>query len=363
MSQLSSLFTQQQEQPTYPFPLRDDVAPVDILLVGGGGASGQIFSVTPNSNLLAAGGGGGGEVVDIRNFPIILGKEYSFEIGPGSNSAGGSGSDTFLGPRGYGVDQQIDNLLIARGGGGGAGYQSNPKIGGSGGGGYSGTDAPINDGIHYGAKSTENYSDGNIRTSSFFYKYGLNTTISWHGNRGGNGVSYDVGGTRFAAGGGGGAASPGGDGITGNIVSNNTFHVGGAGGAGYSYDLLSASGGMRRFGCGGGGGICSANVNSYCSVGYSEYDAGGILPSPVQPFYAGAGGTAAVGTNSFGSGVDGLIIISYSNAYEPLLLQGAFNISNATPSGFPRASYRTYILHSNTSPGFAGGRFILPPSP
>ena len=110
-----------------PFQVASGNTPVEVLVIGGGAAGGRQHG----------GGGGAGSVVHATNQPIAPGT-YSVTVGdggnhpwPGGESPGGDGQN--------GVDSAFGSspnpiYIIAKGGGGGAGYQRTGVTGGSGGG-------------------------------------------------------------------------------------------------------------------------------------------------------------------------------------------------------------------------------------
>jgi hypothetical protein len=105
---------------------------IDYLLIAGGGAGGAVNAALPNRGFDYAGGGGAGGYISGSTLLSSRIQPYSFNVGKGGLSGGGTplpnsnglngGDTTFLG-------------LTAFGGGGGAGVNSNGLDGGSGGGG------------------------------------------------------------------------------------------------------------------------------------------------------------------------------------------------------------------------------------
>jgi len=245
------------------------ITQVDYLIVGGGGGGA--------ARDIGGGGGAGGVLTGVTT--IDPGEQYAVVVGAGAtrNTDPNAGAAT-------GRDGAPSSLfgLTAIGGGGGAGYESEPRTGGSGGG---GTGIPA----------------GNPRPASF-------------GAPGTDGQGFAGGAGRypttteenpFYGGGGGGGATQtgrtaeegrhGGAGIDlsatfGTSVGANGVFAGGGGGAGHRTD------GNKSLGLGGAGGGGAA----LASIGGDG-----------TPGTGGGGGASRAATGTGGAGGSGVVIVRY----------------------------------------------------
>ena len=239
----------------------------DCLLVGGGGAGGTSMG----------GGGGGGGVLELNGLNAMFapGETIRFSVGVGGKPStesgqrrGGNGGDTVL------VAGSM-TAHIAKGGGGGAGYDNGYRTGASGGSGGGGT----------------------------------------YGNAGGSGVEgqgYAGGaaGSEGRSGGGGGAGEPGheftsdpvrsGDGGAGrasSITGEEVYYGGGGGGGGSPMNYGAAIAGDGGLGGGGNGARSGAGYNGIDGLG------GG-----------GGGGGWTGGSTRGGAGGSGTVILAFKPA-------------------------------------------------
>jgi hypothetical protein len=230
------------------------VRSVEVLVVGGGDASGGLFG---------AGGGGAGGVIYQPSYAVTPCTIIPIVVGMGSGSAGSSYRD---------ADSRFDTLTALHGGGYGSG------TGGSGGGGWgtSGVQgfSPVPPITRYGESGTP--GQGNAGGDA----YGVPT--SW--------VS-SIGPTKLygynASGGGGG----GGAGTVGSNGNTSPTWNGGKGGDGYYSTQLGA------YVAGGGGG-----APGYVADSNGNYNTTGT---------AGAGG---LGSTGYGGGTDkpGVVVLNYT---------------------------------------------------
>lgn len=238
----------------------DDVARVQVLMVGGGGGGGHT----------AGGGGGGGGVVAREGIdkalPVTPGTTYPIVIG-----GGGLGGAPGRGSRG---GDTTFNGLVAVGGGGGGGVGEAGSSGGSGGGGGMNGSG--------GAASQGASASGGL------------------GNSGGS-APTGTGGGNGRGGGGGGAGAAGVAGAS-----------GGTGGAGYT-SLLSG----QCYGGGGGGGV----GNTIASAGTATCGGGaggkggtkGGADGLVNTGGGGGGGGSMAGAGaSGGTGGSGIVVLRYT---------------------------------------------------
>ena len=239
----------------------------DILIVGGGGSGGQY-----------GGGGGGGDVLFFENVNFVSGVNYSISVGKG-----GFGNNRDHGTHGGGYNGNNSSItggsinVIAGGGGGGGGYYS-PALSGT----------------------LVNYTNPNTNLSAVSSGGGggnIRDNISASGNGvSGNGATNL--GNNSAGGGGGGAV--------GNAPNKPTATEGGNGGIGYE---SSISGVLTQYGGGGGGGDWTAAPTG---PGLGVYGGGNGGEPPGNGINGGGGGGRNVlGSNLFGQGGSGIVIIRY----------------------------------------------------
>jgi hypothetical protein len=264
-----------------------DISTADILLIGGGGGGG---------GAAFAGGGGAGGFVEKLNHSITSGSTYSIVVGIGG--AGGDApilSDSDDGDNGG--DTSFDSL-IAKGGGGGAGY-SNGVAGNWGAVGFNGGS---------GGGSSENKA---VSSSSTQSSYSGATT---KGNAGGYSPDLSFSSGTKAGGGGGGAGSAG---------ANATTNNGGAGGSGFASSIRTGS--AITYAAGGNGG--SNATNTAGTSASSNTGNGGSAGN----WSSGSGVTG-------GNGGSGLFVIRYianstpTNTADPQIWLGKYSIECPNPN-------------------------------
>lgn len=270
---------------------------IDYLLIAGGAGGGGV-----------GGGGAGGLIyktgvgVAVATYPVTIGAGGSYIISPGGvTPAGNDGADSVF---------ALTSSVTAKGGGGGAGWDTGAAgPGGSGGG--AGTPGSSETG---GTGTGPGHPGGvDVVTPDPFMSAG-----GW-GNPGGSGTP----GAYYGGGGGGaqgqgvganpgpGVAGGGGNGaqytiLTGNPTTGNRWA--GGGGGGNQANGTSGYGG-KGGGGGGGGGPTSGSGGSAPNPGdpnftdYNTGEAGRVTPSgtPVSPY--GYGGNAGANTGSGGGGM------------------------------------------------------------
>ncbi|HUY62503.1 MAG TPA: hypothetical protein VMV50_01770 [Candidatus Paceibacterota bacterium] len=277
------------------FTLPSDWSNTDTIeVVGGGGGGGTSKISGPNSGRYGGGGGGGGAYSKVSNITVSNGASYSVGTGAGVQTSGGS--TWFNGSTCAGAS------VCAMGGTGGSGATKG-----------------------LGGQQTGN--TGSVGTVK---------------NLGGNGGTGASGVNSAGAGGGGGAAGGTGNGNTGTSGSGTTDGAGGSGDAGSGGSVGTASGGT-----GGNGSEWSA-----ISAGSGGGGGGnGISTGGTGGNYGGGGG----GGSTAGSGIQGIIVITYTpSAASPTV----------TTSAASSITQTTAILNGNitatgganaTTEGFAYG--------
>jgi hypothetical protein len=262
---------------SFSFKLNFTSLPMDVLLVGGGGAGG--WSRYDGSPIYGAGGGGGGGVMSISAIPPIIESSYIVRIGEGGTYKGSSGT---LSPSA--INRTIiskpdgTSAILAYGGTSGRSwYTSNPTSGreyGSGGGG-SGFDSTTTGGVSAGDIGTTEYTDMKILHKETY------------ANSGGSGLYMSDNDTPSRGGGGGGGAGAAG--------GNAGGWEGSDGAAGIEWHGTYYAGGGASMGHG---------------TGYDNYkggSGGGGAPSHHGALNTGGGGGAVYSTNEFytkgGSGI------------------------------------------------------------
>jgi hypothetical protein len=231
--------------------------PIEVLIIGGGGGSGQDNG----------GGGGAGGYIEIENFFVTSGYEYSVVVGGG----GAAKTD--------GANSSFGNLT-AIGGGRGSTSAGSGASGGSGGGG----------GFSSGAGATGTGKQGNDGGNGSAAGYG-------GGGGGGAGANGSTAGTNIGGNGGAGRAS--------SITGSSVTRAGGGGGGGNS---TGGSGGSGGGGAGSGGsGVAgnnaTANTGSGAGGGSGYQGVGasggsGIVIIRYPGSQTGTGGTVTSARNS-----------------------------------------------------------------
>ena len=275
---------------------------------GGGGAGGLRTSYTNTSTLAGH---------TESSFSLIQGSLYDVVVGAGgasityssANVAGNNGTNSKF------------HTIESIGGGGGGSYNTPPtavaKDGGSGGGG--------------GNRSNGNTNAGQAVTSPVV-----------HGHSGGLGYA-GVGNSSYAPGGGGGAGAAGGD-------ASST--IGGNGGDGIAVNILNATNaGTASVGevvaqdvyyAGGAGGSVYAGGSGGSGGLGGGADGGNGSGSNGTP-NTGGGGSGSNSTS--GSGGSGVVILRYPST---VTLNASSGLSESTGSPFTEGSYKVSVLTSGT---------------
>lgn len=259
---------------TFTAPV-DEPLVVDYLVIGGGGSGGGKYT--------SSGGGAGG--VRFGQLTVPAGQSVAVTVGAGGVKGSGNGKN--------GGDSQLTinavPVVVAHGGGGGAGWDAG-TLGGSGG---------SSGGVYTIPVDFEEGTSGGYREFS---------VRSFHG--------YGVGG--------GGAGRMGG---MDNVWASDSKHHGGNGGAG----IKCAITGVDTWYAGGGAGTCCAsnsNTPSYGGLGGSGIGGNGAnsesktpASDPVQNTGSGGGGggypnkEAAPNGSEPSSGADGVVIFRYRSCH------------------------------------------------
>lgn len=262
------------ESGTFTAPV-DEPLVVDYLVIGGGGSGGGKYT--------SSGGGAGG--VRFGQLTVPAGQSVAVTVGAGGVKGSGNGKN--------GGDSQLTinavPVVVAHGGGGGAGWDAGTP-GGSGG---------SSGGVYTIPVDFEEGTSGGYREFS---------VRSFHG--------YGVGG--------GGAGRMGG---MDNVWASDSKHHGGNGGAG----IKCAITGVDTWYAGGGAGTCCAsnsNTPSYGGLGGSGIGGNGAnsesktpASDPVQNTGSGGGGggypnkEAAPDGSAPSSGADGVVIFRYRSCH------------------------------------------------
>ncbi len=208
-----------------PFVPPDGVSSVDYLIVGGGAGGGS------GSN--RGGGGGGGEVKGNQNMSVTAGNTYNVVVGTGGLGTAGIGND--------GLPSSF-NGVVANGGSGGGGGETDGRAGTIGGGGGSWDGGPSGAGSG-GVGSIRRGGDGNTNVGGGGGGAGGNGTSAGGFNQAGNGgvglnIPY-IDGNLYGGGGGG------------SSIDNSKYGLGGSGGGGSG--AWSGVAGSANTGGGGGG--------------------------------------------------------------------------------------------------------------
>lgn len=334
---MSSL-SQFGKNPSYPPFVKENTIPIDLIVSAGGGGGGVYDTISQFRR--AGGGGGGGQVIEINNFLVNRGDNYSFVSGQG----GSAGTATLPPTNGSDSTFQISSVsrgnlpigfgeIRSVGGGAGASYSSTSILirarpGGCGGGAPAGLKS--NNSTFYDQRDLEirpgvASMPGTYR-SSIVNQEGGTTTITISGYNGSKGDPYyyptTTSNLRFAGGGGGGA---GGEGI--NAFIESTTIMGGNGGPAYRSPFIP----NLAFGYGGGG-----SFTFRTPPGASTNSSSGIpLESGVTSY--GNGGQSGVPASSGGFGC---IVISYPISYGP----STFTITPTSTDTSSRPGYYIYLF-------------------
>jgi hypothetical protein len=274
---------------------------VDVLVVGGGGAGASSASGTPGVNWGGGGGGAGG----------LIERPFFVEAGTYPVGVGAGGAGTTSGLPSNGGDSYIGNLVIAAGGGAGAGHlngtAARPSKGGSGGGGCD--------------QSNANWSAEGIIGNGYAGGTGFWNGNSGTGGGGGGGGASAAGGTASASTGGAGGA-----GISSSITGSPLFYAGGGGGRGANAPA-------------GGSGVGGAGVSSG-TAGNGTANRGG-----------GGGGTYNGGTS--GSGGSGIVIVRtiISGGTESGIVASGGTESEYVGDGTDGVLGQRYRVHTFTTVG------------
>jgi Concanavalin A-like lectin/glucanases superfamily/Tyrosine-protein kinase ephrin type A/B receptor-like len=295
---------------------RDVVA--DVLIVGGGGGSGVDMS----------GGGGAGAVLYYAGIKFFASKAYTFTVGAGgagSTVGSSSGKGTVGGDSGI---SDVSSLFTARGGGGGATFNSACNVadnkglnGGSGGGGSTCTGTPGTGDLAGGGSSSSNImSTINGYTLGFSGGAGIQAGGLWkNAGAGGGGGASSAGGSAS-----GETPGSGGDGVHQVTWGGSTYSLQGLWGIAYtSISQLEADGKYYIGGGGGGGGHSQGGTASSVPGGKGGGGKGSDdqSSSSVCTNYApttgkdntGSGGGGTCTGASGKAGGSGLILIRYSS--------------------------------------------------
>ena len=265
------------------------------ILIVGGGASG---SRSPN---VSGGGGGAGGILHNSNHTFSATEKsngIAYVVGAGGLGVGMGSGNGYDGGYRNGEDTTFalsTGTLVAKGGGGGAGYGGNsPHLSGFG-------------QAYYGA--SQGGSGGGGAFTHYTGASSNQTTYSgWtaYGNAGGDGHSD------YTGGGGGGAGGAGGD--------AGGSNAGGAGGAGQLFSSFTAYGENGYFGGGGAGGAQGSTepqggIGGGGNGGYGDGTTQRSGGDAINGTGGGGGGVKNIGYNTYtyrsGNGGAGIILIKY----------------------------------------------------
>ena len=311
----------------------------DILILGGGGASGASY----DTNATFPGGGGAGGVLYVEKFVFEKDKLYKLYVGNGGIDRNNGEDSKILNDDESNIiftDDSINFPLIGYGGGAGATYPNNGNNGGSGGGAASGKSYGNSIQGNTVCYKGEYISGGNngAPAASRLDSLGNGGGGGGAGTRsitkdGGNGIDLSITGKSVYYGGGGGASS----GIDGGI--------GGIGGGGNGWrfttkDILSGEGksGINNYG-GGGGAPYLTNMNTGSQKGgsgviiirYDKYN-GKITNSNDGLENTGSGGSNSLVKG--GSGGSGLVLIRYQKTNKDPVITGSSNYEKGILSNY-----------------------------
>jgi len=312
----SSTPTGSSEFATRTWTVPASITSVDVFVVAGGGGGGMSNGSTPSG-----GGGGGGGIVLATGVSVT--PSSSVTVRTGFGGYGGNCS-----PGSPGGNSAFGTLTAVGGGfGGGCG----PAYGGPGG---------NAGGAHWGQpQGSSNQATSGTPSN------GVNITA--YGNAGGKSYPHGVAGDSVSAGGGGGggAAGVGGDSTQPGDVNTG---IGGTGGQGIVN--VWRSGSDVVYGAGGGGqgrgtqGVGGTNAGS----GSGTNAAGGLGIDAVDETGAGGGGGYRQGGGRAGDGGSGIVIVRYSPAVAPVLIN-APTISGTKRTGETLTAFRGSWTGSPTS--------------
>lgn len=279
----------------------------------GGGSAGEAGNNTPGCGI-----GGGAGAYSKKNGPVTFANGQALHIGPGGTTHGQAGGDTYLGSSlggslcgaQGGQTTPVSGTTAAQGGAAGSGIGDVKNNGGNGGlfqsgfadnpTGGGGAGGPSGPGAAGGASGTtagggtggggaDNGSSPGTQSSSAPTAGGNNNASTGGGTAGTSGTP--AGGAGSAGGGGGGGFNA----------------AGGSGGNGSTENLWDSTHGP---GSGGGGN------NAGLSSGASSPPGNGGL-------YGGGGGGGGAGSyTAFGTGAQGIIVITYTPAGVSTILMG-----------------------------------------
>ena len=276
--------------------------PVEYLVVGGGGGSGEI------------GGGGGAGGVRVGDIRLSQSTALQLTVGTGGSGAHASGMTN-------GGNSTFSSIVATGGGHGGSYFVASGTGGGSGGGGgrsKSGTTG-INGSGSFGSLTFQGYNGGN-------------GGFGGSGGEGGGGGGAGDHGTSSSA----NNPGDGGIGYTSSLLNaiqhgesdgnGNYYIAGGGGGGGYQH-----TGGNGQGGLGGGGNGSGSGGGSNGSSGTNYYGAGG-------------GGGAGAG-GSGGSGGHGVIILKIPNSVTATFSSGVTKYEDLSAI----SGYKVYKITSANS--------------
>lgn len=273
---------------SYSFTVPAGITKVDYLVVGAGGGG-------------ASGGGGGGGVLQGTDYSVTPGASIAISVGAGG--AGGNGGSAQSGVHGGKGGSSTFAAITALGGGGGSSSATNNAAiqnGASGGGSrYDCVSAACGGGIAGNGTAGQGNNGGYSTYNSYGAGgggggaggAGFNTTRTYIGGRGGNGLPSTITGTTVYYGGGGGGGINNNDNqyigvdANGNLTYNGTtpsLTGGGQGGLG---------GGGRGSSFGRSGGVAGAYANAEPGAANTGGGGGGTDPEDIN---AGAGGSGTV---------------------------------------------------------------------
>ena len=284
---------------------------VEVLIVAGGGGGALWYG----------GGGGGGGVLYASSYTVTANTPYNVVVGSGglgqTTAPGTGGTQASYGLRG---GDSSFGPLIARGGGGGPGYNASPSNSGE----YQFTDG----GSGGGGRVQGNGEPGRpFRT----YTPATASLVQSFGHRGGpQGGNYGGGGGGAGtSGNSGNIDGKGGDGIFFNFDGTNRYYAAGGGGG--------TSSGTSQGGLGGGG--AGSTTNGGDATGYG---CGG-----------GSGGTGAYVGVRGGNGTAGIVMVRY--IYRETTVQTFTNTGTTTWTVPANVDYATVLVVGGGGGGAGSG--------
>ncbi len=273
---------------SYSFTVPAGITKVDYLVVGAGGGG-------------ASGGGGGGGVLQGTDYSVTPGASIAISVGAGG--AGGNGGSAQSGVHGGKGGSSTFAAITALGGGGGSSNATNSAAiqnGASGGGSrYDCVSAACGGGIAGNGTAGQGNNGGYSTYNSYGAGgggggaggAGFNTTRTYIGGRGGDGLPSTItGSTVYYGGGGGGGINNNhnqyvGVDANGNLTFNNTTPVTTGGGQG------GLGGGGTGSSWGRSGGVAGQYANAQAGAANTGGGGGGTDPEDIN---AGAGGSGTV---------------------------------------------------------------------